>query len=188
MSSTQEARVRSKRPIPWAAIWPAFLGLSVLLLAPATAHAGDDLGGRLDAQSVDFQMIDAYVTSQMQSMHIPGVALGIVHGDKIVHLQGFGVANPAGQLMTPQTPLILGSTSKSFTALAIMQLVEAVKISLDAGQTASKEESAAAARAFEHTNRSGAPTALGIRPAARPLDRLPVSGAGKLAAHLALLS
>jgi hypothetical protein len=23
----------------------------------------------------------------MQSMHIPGVALGIVHGDKIVHLR-----------------------------------------------------------------------------------------------------
>jgi CubicO group peptidase (beta-lactamase class C family) len=34
--------------------------------------------------------------------------------------------------MTPHTPLILGSTSKSFTALAIMQLVEAGKISLDA--------------------------------------------------------
>src|SRR5437016_7036702 len=67
----------------------------------------------------------------MQSMHIPGVALGIVHGQKIVHLQGFGVANPAGLLMTPQTPLVLGSTSKSFTALAI-QLVEAGKISLDA--------------------------------------------------------
>src|SRR5207253_6771501 len=95
MSSTQEARVRSIRATPWAAFWPV-LGLSVILLAPARAHASDDLGGRANAQSVDFQTIDAYVTSQMQSMHIPGVALGIVHGDKIVHLQGFGVANPAG--------------------------------------------------------------------------------------------
>src|ERR671931_984053 len=68
----------------------------------------------------------------MQAMHIPGVALGIVQGDKIVHLQGFGVANPAAQAMTAQTPLILGSTSKSFTALAIMQLVEAGRIRLDA--------------------------------------------------------
>jgi CubicO group peptidase (beta-lactamase class C family) len=34
--------------------------------------------------------------------------------------------------MTAQTPMILGSTSKSFTALAIMQLVERGKISLDA--------------------------------------------------------
>src|SRR5256885_2658982 len=127
MSSTQKARGRSKRATPWAALWVAFLGLSVLLHAPATAHAGGGLDGQCD-----FQTIDAYVTSQMQSMHIPGVALGIVHGQQLVHLHGFGVANPAGLLITPQTPLVPGSTSKSFTALAIMQLVEAGKISLDA--------------------------------------------------------
>jgi len=33
-------------------------------------------------------------------MHIPGVALGIVHGQKIVHLQGFGVPTPLAILMT----------------------------------------------------------------------------------------
>jgi Beta-lactamase len=42
------------------------------------------------------------------------------------------VANPAGQPVTPQTPFILGSSSKSFTALAIMQLVEAGRVRLDA--------------------------------------------------------
>jgi len=83
-------------------------------------------------RSVDVTAIDAYVTAQMRSMHVPGVALSIVHGDQVVHLQGFGVANPAGQSVTPQTPFILGSSSKSFTALAIMQLVEAGKVRLDA--------------------------------------------------------
>ena len=34
--------------------------------------------------------------------------------------------------MTPQTPFIIGSVAKSFTALAVMQLVEANKIDLDA--------------------------------------------------------
>jgi CubicO group peptidase (beta-lactamase class C family) len=34
--------------------------------------------------------------------------------------------------VTPQTPFIIGSLSKSFTALAVMQLVEANKIELDA--------------------------------------------------------
>jgi CubicO group peptidase (beta-lactamase class C family) len=110
----------------------ALLSLSVCLFAPLSARATDLPHGALNTQSADFQAIDAYVASQMQAMHIPGVALGVVQGNQIVHLQGFGVANPAGQRMTAQTPLILGSTSKSFTALAIMQLVEAGKISLDA--------------------------------------------------------
>ena len=33
--------------------------------------------------------------------------------------------------MTPQTPFIIGSVSKSFTALAVMQLVEEGKVGLD---------------------------------------------------------
>ena len=80
----------------------------------------------------DFAKIDAFVTAEMQTTHIPGLALGIVHGNQIMHLQGFGVADPTGRAITQQTPFIVGSVSKSFTALAIMQLVEAGKIELDA--------------------------------------------------------
>src|SRR2546428_7435467 len=80
----------------------------------------------------DFAGMDRYVTAQMQEAHIPGLALGIVHGDHIVHLRGFGVANPAGQPATPQTPFILGSLSKSFTAVAILQLIDAGTMELDA--------------------------------------------------------
>src|SRR6266496_1492309 len=80
----------------------------------------------------DIASIDAYVSAQMQANHIPGVALGLVHNDQIVHLRGFGSADQSGRAVTPQTPFILASVSKSFTALAIMQLVEAGKIELDA--------------------------------------------------------
>jgi CubicO group peptidase (beta-lactamase class C family) len=76
--------------------------------------------------------IDAYVESEMQATHLPGVALAIVHGDQIVHLRGFGVADESGRPITPQTPFTIGSTTKSFTALAIMQLVEAGALELDA--------------------------------------------------------
>jgi CubicO group peptidase (beta-lactamase class C family) len=84
------------------------------------------------ADGPDFEAIDAYVQEQMQEMRIPGAALGIVKGDKIVHLEGFGDADDSGREVTPQTPFKIGSTSKSFTALAIMQLVEDGKIKLDA--------------------------------------------------------
>src|SRR5262249_2692008 len=76
--------------------------------------------------------IDAYISEQMQADHIPGVALGLVHNDQIVHLRGFGSADQSGRAVTPHTPFILASVSKSFTALAIMQLVEAGKIRFDA--------------------------------------------------------
>src|SRR5437016_3396968 len=80
----------------------------------------------------DIASIDAYISAQMQADHIPGVALGLVHNDQVMHLRGFGSADQSGRAVTPQTPFILASVSKSFTALAILQLVEAGKIELDA--------------------------------------------------------
>jgi CubicO group peptidase (beta-lactamase class C family) len=76
--------------------------------------------------------IDGYVEQQMRRLNIPGVSLAIVEGDQIVHLRGFGKARPGGEAPTPQTPFFIGSLTKSFTALAVMQLVEARKIELDA--------------------------------------------------------
>ncbi len=86
-------------------------------------------------QQVDQDRIDAYIQSRMQIANIPGLALGVVYGDEVIYLKGYGIAGPDGRAVTPQTPLILGSTSKSFTALAVMQLVEAGKIELDAPVT-----------------------------------------------------
>jgi CubicO group peptidase (beta-lactamase class C family) len=72
-----------------------------------------------------FSAIDAYVRRQMKAARIPGLALGIVHDGHPVHLRGFGRADEGGRAFTPQTPLFIGSNSKSFTALAFMQLAEA---------------------------------------------------------------
>jgi len=84
------------------------------------------------AERTEFEEIDAYITAKMEELGIPGAALVIVQGDQIVHLKGFGVADADGRLVTPQTPFFTGSTGKSFTALAVMQLVEAGKVDLDA--------------------------------------------------------
>jgi CubicO group peptidase (beta-lactamase class C family) len=80
----------------------------------------------------DLAAIDSYVEAQQRDLGIPGLALGIVKGDQIVHLKGFGVADPSGRAVTAQTPFMIGSVTKSFTALAIMQLVEQGKVELDA--------------------------------------------------------
>src|SRR6266496_6227692 len=101
----------------------ALMGLSFTTLPGAAAS---------QAGAPDIASIDTYIRAQMQADHIPGVALGLVHNDQIMHVQGFGTADQSGRVVTPQTPFILASVSKSFTALAIMQLVEAGKVELDA--------------------------------------------------------
>lgn len=93
---------------------------------PTTSAAS----GRSALQTREQEQIDAYIHARMQAAHIPGLALGVVRGKEVAYLKGYGIAGPDGRSVTPQTPFILGSTSKSFTALAVMQLVEAGKIDL----------------------------------------------------------
>ena len=98
-------------------------GIALMVLGPVSATADD---------GPDLAAIDRYVRSEMDAQRIPGLALGIVQGDRIVHVQGFGEADRSGRQVTPETPFLIGSVTKSFTALAIMQLSEAGRIQLDA--------------------------------------------------------
>ena len=75
--------------------------------------------------------IEHYLTTTHHQLCIPGLAIAIVQGYEIIYQCGLGEAAP-DLPTTPATPFILGSLSKSFTALAIMQLVEAGKLELDA--------------------------------------------------------
>ena len=54
----------------------------------------------------------------------------MIEDGQIAYLRGFGHAGK--QAVTPQTPMLIGSQSKSFTALAIAQLAEQGKIDLEA--------------------------------------------------------
>lgn len=102
------------------------LGLLVMTnIFPAYADSIHD--------ETDFSAVDAYVEAQMQALRTPGLALAIVQGDQVVYVKGYGQARPDdGSSVTSQTPFMIGSTTKSITALAVMQLVEAGKIELDA--------------------------------------------------------
>lgn len=77
------------------------------------------------------EAIDDFVNKQMNITNIPGLSLGIVKNDQIVYLKGYGKADETNRLVTPQTPFIIGSVSKTFTALAVRQLVNEGKIELD---------------------------------------------------------
>lgn len=77
------------------------------------------------------QRIDSLVEKIIERSRIPGVAIGIVDGDAVAFLKGYGEASK-GRPVTPKTPFIIGSMSKSFTAVAAMQMVQEGKLNLDA--------------------------------------------------------
>lgn len=95
--------------------------LTIFPLAQAYCHA----------QETDFDEAEltTFIASQLKISQVPGLAVGIVRRDRIVYLKAFGKAE--GTPITPQTPFLIGSLSKSFTALAVIQLVEAGKLNLD---------------------------------------------------------
>ena len=73
-----------------------------------------------------------YVKAEIQRQHIPGLALLVAKGGKIVRAEGFGLANVELQVpVKPETIFQSGSVGKQFTATAVMMLVEEGKIGLD---------------------------------------------------------
>jgi CubicO group peptidase (beta-lactamase class C family) len=112
-----------------------------LLIGSLAVSAGLALSRKLFAttaspqsvrEGLSFDAIDAYIEGQMYRLKVPGASLAIVEGDRIVHLRGFGRARPGEEAPSAQTPFFIGSLTKSFTALAVMRLVEAGKVELDA--------------------------------------------------------
>ena len=69
----------------------------------------------------------------MAENEITGLSLGIVSDGQLAYARGFGVADlRSGEAVTPQTVFQLAEVSMTPTTMAVLQLVEAGKIDLDA--------------------------------------------------------
>jgi CubicO group peptidase (beta-lactamase class C family) len=95
---------------------------------PGLSHA-DNASVRVGSTTV--AAIERYVRLEMRRSRIPGVAVAVVSGDTTIYAEGFGTTG-RGTRVTPTSRFRLGSTTKSITALAIVQLAEEGKVALDA--------------------------------------------------------
>lgn len=102
-----------------------------LLMLFTTVNGVVFANGDVTDKTLDIAAINAFMAKENDRLNIPGASLAIVKENHVEYLQGYGVSSPDGTNMTPQTPIVIGSVSKSFTALSIMQLVEQGKIHLD---------------------------------------------------------
>lgn len=82
--------------------------------------------------TLDTEAIDALTTSMMADYDVPGFSLAIVRDGEVIYAQGYGVRDiSTGEPVTPETQFFIGSVTKSFTALAIAQQVDAGTLDLD---------------------------------------------------------
>jgi EmrB/QacA subfamily drug resistance transporter len=127
VAGTRKPSVRRK-----AGVWMILAALVLATAYLASKPGSDTPAANGPASAPKFAAIERFVQGEMAAQRIPGLALGIVENGRITYLRGFGKADDSGRAVTPKTPFIIGSLSKSFTALAIMQLVEAGEVELDA--------------------------------------------------------
>lgn len=74
--------------------------------------------------------IDDYLADVMHDTGLPGLSVVVTQGDRVVHAAGYG-EDSEGAPVTADTPMRIASVSKSFTAMAVMTLVEDGRIALD---------------------------------------------------------
>jgi CubicO group peptidase (beta-lactamase class C family) len=73
--------------------------------------------------------IEAYIASGMKGFDVPGVAIGIVAGDKLVYAKGFGTrSRRSGAPVDTRTIFQIGSTTKAFLATTLAIMVDRGKL------------------------------------------------------------
>jgi CubicO group peptidase (beta-lactamase class C family) len=69
--------------------------------------------------------LETYIRSGMKAFDVPGLAIGIVTGDRLVHAQGFGVRSKRGGVaVDSRTVFQAGSLTKAFLATTIAIAVD----------------------------------------------------------------
>ncbi|HKE06821.1 MAG TPA: serine hydrolase [Candidatus Acidoferrum sp.] len=78
-------------------------------------------------------VLKPFIEQQMADKQLPGLSIAIIDDQQMVWASGFGFADPKAKIpATAETVYRIGSVSKLFTDIGIMQLVERGELNLDA--------------------------------------------------------
>ncbi len=81
----------------------------------------------------DFTELEKTISEELAATKTPGASFAIISGDKIIFAKGFGTTSAEnGNAVTADTLFRMGSTTKMFTAAALVSLAEQGKLKLDA--------------------------------------------------------
>lgn len=89
--------------------------------------------GSAGNRELDPGAIEKVALDELRDSKIPGAALAVISGDHVIFSRGYGVASvETNAPVTPDLLFRLGSTTKMFTAAAVVSLAVEGKIDLDA--------------------------------------------------------
>lgn len=117
-------------PIPESTIGSTIEAMKTLRLAAVCAVLTVGAGAPPPQADVTPAAIDEVVEQYRAAVEVPGVAVAVTRGDAVLHVAGYG-HTPDGTPVTDHTTMATASLSKSFTSLAVMQLVEDGRLGLD---------------------------------------------------------
>jgi CubicO group peptidase (beta-lactamase class C family)/D-alanyl-D-alanine dipeptidase len=124
------ARCRGRRQGALLQIVAAVIVLTVA--SSSQSQAQPDIGPR-DPYGEVVRRLEPWVAAEVESKALPALSIALVDEERIVWTRAFGFADRERNV--PATPAMVarvGSVSKLFTDLAVMQLVEQGKLDLDA--------------------------------------------------------
>lgn len=86
----------------------------------------------IEAQVKSNKKIDAYIVEIKKQYQIPGLALAVIKNGEIIHKKNYGLANIEMRVpVTNKTLFPLFSTTKVMSVVAVYQLIEQNKLSLE---------------------------------------------------------
>jgi len=113
----------------------ALCGIAMLAARPAAARgqAAPDIIGPAPRYAAATQLLERFIAHEMADKGIPALSIALVDDQTIVWARGFGFASARDSVRaTAHTVYRVGSVSKLFTDIAVMQLVERGVLDLDA--------------------------------------------------------
>ncbi len=105
----------------------------VLLAALASRSRAEPVIPAREPYGEAASRLERWIASELKAKGLPALSIALVDDQQIVWAKGFGRADPARNVAaTADTVYRVGSVSKLFTDLAVMQLVEQGRLDLDA--------------------------------------------------------
>ena len=103
----------------------SMIGGNVVMASESTSVVNEVIHQRL-------AKVDSTMNQALETLRIPGMAIGVIVDGKVVFMKGYGVRNISDPSpVTENTLFAIGSCSKAFTTFALGQLVDEGRLAWD---------------------------------------------------------